>query len=121
MKVAITWETIGPSRFSLYYAARENTKQADQPAYEALKQVRTFEDVNVVVKGRFFHGRVLLLDGQQDVAMQQFNSHNESTPSLALCIKPSDEHRQYLRELIGAGADMSLLDVPVSRRARQTI
>ncbi|KAK1776176.1 hypothetical protein QBC45DRAFT_395466 [Copromyces sp. CBS 386.78] len=110
LKDAITWETIGLSRLSLCYAAQGNTKKAVQSAFEALTLARTFEDLIVVAMGRFFYGRALLLDGQRDAALQQFNSHDGSTPALALCREPSDEHRQYLRELIDAGADMSVTD-----------
>ncbi|KAJ4404927.1 hypothetical protein N0V85_004783 [Neurospora sp. IMI 360204] len=111
LKDAITWETIGLSRLSLCYAARGDAKKAVRAAFEALTLARTFEDVNVVAMGRFFYGRALLLDGQRDAALQQFESYDGGcTPTLALCKEPSDEHRQYLRELIDAGADMSVTD-----------
>ncbi|KAH7635090.1 hypothetical protein B0T09DRAFT_17620 [Sordaria sp. MPI-SDFR-AT-0083] len=110
LKDAITWETIGLSRLSLCHSARGDAKKAVRAAFEALILARTFEDVNVVAMGRFFYGRALLLDGQRDAALQQFNSHDGCTPALAFCKEPSDEHRQYLRELIDAGADMSVTD-----------
>lgn len=110
LKDAITWETIGLSRLSLCHSARGDTKKAVRAAFEALTLARTFEDVTVVAMGRFFYGRALLLDGQRDAALKQFNSNDGSTPALALCKEPSDEHREYLRELIDAGADMSVTD-----------
>ncbi|KAK3397772.1 hypothetical protein B0T20DRAFT_231293 [Sordaria brevicollis] len=110
LKDAITWETIGLSRLSLCYSAQGNAKKAVQSAFEALALARTFEDINVVAIGRFIYGRALLLNGQRDVALQQFNSNDGCTAAIALCKEPSDEHRQYLQELVDAGADLGVTD-----------
>jgi len=64
----------------------------------------------VVAFSYLFYGRALLYDGQRDEALRQFNVSQGCAPVIALCKEPSPEHRQYLRELIAAGADMALVD-----------
>lgn len=110
MKAATTWESIGLSRLSLCYAARGNAKEAITAALESLNTTSSSEDSTVIAMSRFFYGRALLLDGQEEEALKQFNPPRACTPAIALCKEPSEEHRQYLRELVEAGADMDLVD-----------
>ncbi|KAK3991251.1 hypothetical protein QBC44DRAFT_263383 [Cladorrhinum sp. PSN332] len=107
---ATTWESIGHSRLSLCYAAQGKTKQAIDSALKSLHYAIGLEDPVVIAFSRFFYGRALLLDGQRDEAMQQFNPSGTCTPAMALCKEPSAEHRQYLKEVIDAGAEMDLVD-----------
>jgi tetratricopeptide (TPR) repeat protein len=109
-KDATTWESIGLSRLSLCYAARGNAKEAIAVALEALNITSSSEDSTVIAVSRFFYGRALLLDGQREEALRQFNPHKACTPAIAFCKEPSEEHLQYLRELVEAGADMDLVD-----------
>ncbi|EEQ85427.2 uncharacterized protein BDCG_08696 [Blastomyces dermatitidis ER-3] len=109
-KIATTWESIGLSRLSLCYAAKRDAKQAIATSLESLNLSSRSEDSTVVAMSRFFYGRALLLDQQLDEALKQFNPWMTCTPAMALCKEPSEEHRQYLRELVDVGADMDLVD-----------
>jgi len=110
IKDATTWETIGLSRLSLCYAAHGNTKEAITVALESLNITASSEDPTVIAMSRFFYGRALLLDGQRKEALKQFNPLEACTPAIAFCKEPSEEHGQYLRELVEAGADMDFVD-----------
>ena len=110
MKNATTWESVGLSRLSLCYTLRGNTKDAINSASEALKIASTMKDSTVIAASRFFYGRALLLDGKHDEALKQFNPPEACTPAIALCKEPSEEHLQYLGELVEAGSDMDLVD-----------
>jgi tetratricopeptide (TPR) repeat protein len=110
-----TQETVGHARLSLCYAARGMTKQAVSSALASLQLSTNLEatqrDSTLVAFSRFFYGRALLLDGQREEALKQFNPPPPScTPAMAMCKEPSDEHRRYLEELVDAGADMDLVD-----------
>lgn len=133
LRDAITWETIGLSRLSLYYSALGKTKEAVQAARESLERTKGSEDSTVLAMSHFFYGRALLLDGQREEALKNFNMTVEPTtgsarddegtdthggmkgggrctPAMAFCKEPSAEHREYLRQLVDAGADMDLVD-----------
>ncbi|KAM7197775.1 hypothetical protein V8F20_006448 [Naviculisporaceae sp. PSN 640] len=119
LRDAITWETIGLSRLSLYYSAQGKTKEAVKAAWESLERTRGSEDSTVMAMSHFFYGRALLLDGQHEEALRNFNmvdgnpnreKGGRCTPAMALCKEPSAEHRAYLRQLVDAGADMGLVD-----------
>lgn len=117
LREAITWETIGLSRLSLYYTAQGKTSEAVQAAWESLERTKGSEDSTVLALSHFFYGRALLLDGQHDEALKNFNmvdvdgnKGTRCTPAMALCKEPSAEHREYLRQLVDAGADMGLVD-----------
>ena len=110
LKYAITREIIGMSRLSLCYAARGNVRDAVVAAFESLSITRRLEDPTVIAMSRFFYGRALLLDGQRNEALIQFNAPEACTPAIALCKEPSEEHRQYLRDLVEAGVDIDLVD-----------
>jgi hypothetical protein len=108
--LATTWESIGLSRLSLCYAARGNAKEAITVALEALNITSSSEDSTVIAMSSLSYGRALLLDGQREAALKQFNPPKACTPAIALCKEPSEEHPQYLRELVEASADMDLVD-----------
>ncbi|MBE3041214.1 tetratricopeptide repeat protein, partial [Candidatus Bathyarchaeota archaeon] len=107
---AKTWETIGLSRLSLCCAAAGNFKGAVAAAHEAAELTKTSKDSTVIAMSRLFYGLALLKSGRREDAMQQFNAKKGCTPAIALCKEPSEEHREYLRELIGSGADLDLVD-----------
>ncbi|KAK4215231.1 hypothetical protein QBC37DRAFT_128730 [Rhypophila decipiens] len=119
LRETITWETIGFSRLSLYHSAQGKPKESIQCAREALQRTAKSADTTVLAMSRFFLGRALLLDGQKEEALQNFNmldadgsaaSTGRCTPAMAFCKEPSVEHREYLRQLVEAGADMRLVD-----------
>lgn len=110
IRVATTWESIGLSRLSLCYTACGRAKEAITVALKSLHITSCSEDSTVIAMSRFFYGRALLRDGQCEEALKQFNPPTACTPAIALCKEPSEEHRQYLRELVEAGADMDLTD-----------
>ncbi|AEO65533.1 uncharacterized protein THITE_2033176, partial [Thermothielavioides terrestris NRRL 8126] len=112
---AATQEIVGQARLSLCYASQGNTKQAVASALASLRLSSDLEstqrDSTLVAFSRFFYGRALLLDGQRDEALKQFNPPPPAcTPAMAMCKEPSEEHRKYLEELVNAGADMDLVD-----------
>ncbi|PKS12586.1 hypothetical protein jhhlp_000794 [Lomentospora prolificans] len=107
---AHTWEIIGLSRLSLCHSARKDNKAAIETSLKALELTEASKDTTVIAVSRLFYGFALLKDGQRDEALQQFNPPYGCTPAMALCKEPSEEHRQYLHELIDAGADLDLVD-----------
>lgn len=107
---AQTWETIGLSRLSLCRAAGGNFGGAVTAAYEAANLTKTSKDSTVIAMSRLFYGLALLRNGQRGEAIRQFNTKEGCTPAIALCKEPSEEHREYLRELVESGADMDLVD-----------
>jgi tetratricopeptide (TPR) repeat protein len=110
IKQATAWEIIGLARLSLCYTANGNAREAITSALEALNLAHDLEDSTVLALSLFFYGRALMRDGQRERALEQFNPSKACTPAIALCKEPSKEHRQYLRELVEAGADMDLVD-----------
>jgi tetratricopeptide (TPR) repeat protein len=101
---------IGLSRLSLCHSALNET--ADAVCMAKSCQDLTFEWGRTGDKAfsRFWYGRALLLDGQHQAALEQFNPSDGFTPLSAFCKEPSDEHRGYIKEMIAAGADLQLRD-----------
>ncbi|KAJ5015267.1 hypothetical protein K4K57_000404 [Colletotrichum sp. SAR 10_99] len=67
-------------------------------------------DTTVRAISRFFYGRALLLEGRRKEALGLFNNPGTCTSAIAFAKEPSEEHRGYLRELVGVGADMEIVD-----------
>ncbi|KAM0325900.1 hypothetical protein ACHAQA_007203 [Verticillium albo-atrum] len=109
-QLAVTWESIGQSRLSLCYTEQGNTQEAVDAAHAALRLAHMLEDPTVIALSRFFYGRALLSQGNEEEATTQFNLPSACSCAIALCKEPSDEYYQYLRELVDAGADMDLVD-----------
>lgn len=110
IKDATTWESIGLSRLSVCYAARGNAKEAMTVALESVNITSSSEDCTVIALSRYFYGHALLLAGQRGEAVKHFNLPERCTTAIALCKEPSDEHRQHLREVVEAGAEIDLID-----------
>ncbi|KAK4038066.1 hypothetical protein C8A01DRAFT_38026 [Parachaetomium inaequale] len=122
---ASAWEALAEGRLSLCYtlladmdASRREAmmEKADQAARQAICYSRHL-DGSVLPMSQFFYGRVLLRRGKKELALQQFNPKSDwawnwgvTTPAMAMCKEPSEEHRGYLREIIDAGADLDILD-----------
>ncbi|KAG8530500.1 uncharacterized protein KY384_005003 [Bacidia gigantensis] len=107
---ARTREVIGLSRLSLCYAAQGNRHDAINAARDSLNVAQRLDDSTVIAMSRFFFGRALLQDGRETEAIEQFNFPGGCTPAVALCREPSEEHRQYLLELVRAGVDLEVAD-----------
>jgi hypothetical protein len=121
------WEALAEGRLSLCYTLladmdemetrrEELMDKADQAARQAVCYSRHLEG-SVLPMSQFFYGRVLLRRGKKDLALQQFNPKSNwawnwgvTTPAMAMCKEPSEEHHGYLREIIDAGADLDILD-----------
>jgi tetratricopeptide (TPR) repeat protein len=110
LELASRWEAIGLGRLSLCYAEKGNVDQSIKAALDALNLQLSQNDPTKIAFARYFYGHALLLAGRNDEARAQFNPHNTCTPTIALCKEPSDEHREYIKEMIHAGADMELRD-----------
>jgi tetratricopeptide (TPR) repeat protein len=104
------WEAIALARLSLCYTSRGQLDNAIKVALEALHLTYRQQDSSKTAFSRFFYGRALLLAGRTEEALKQFNTPNTCTPVIALCREPSDEHREYIKEMISAGADLELRD-----------
>lgn len=103
-------EAIGLARLSLCHSAKGETKEAISTSLESLEVTFSQTDTTKIAFSRYFYGRALLLNGQKEEALAQFNPVNACTPIIALCKEPSDEHREYIKEMIEAGADLDLTD-----------
>lgn len=107
-------EAIGLSRLSLCYSSRGQHEEAIASALSAVEletKEKPFSDPSVEAIGRFFYGRALDRAGQHEAALEQFDLPKECSPAVAFAKEPSDEHCQYLRELLNAGAEMDRTDV----------
>jgi tetratricopeptide (TPR) repeat protein len=111
VQTAIAHEAIAFARLSLCYTAQEDTKKAIEAASECQKLSLQSGDPSKLAFSRLFLGRALLLNGQKDDALSQFNPSDGNTPVAVLSKEPSEEHRGYIREMINAGADLTLRDV----------
>lgn len=111
-KQVTAWEIIGLARLSLCYTANGNIREAIATALEGLNlaNAHSLGDPTVLALSRFFYGRALMRDGQLGQALEQFNQREACLSAIALCKEPSEENRQYLRELVEAGVDMDLVD-----------
>jgi tetratricopeptide (TPR) repeat protein len=107
---ASVWEAIALARLSLCFTEKGDSEQAIRTSLESLEITQTQKDPTKTAFSRFFYGRALLAGGQTKEALAQFNPINTCTPTIALCKEPSSEHREYIREMIRAGADMELRD-----------
>ncbi|KIW62184.1 hypothetical protein PV04_10382 [Phialophora macrospora] len=110
LKHASVWESVGLNRLSLCYTALGNTREGGRVAKEAQQIKIEPEDLTVTAMSHFFYGRALLQDGQRVAAMEHFSPSVACTPAIALCKEPSEENRQYLRELVDVGVDMEHVD-----------
>jgi tetratricopeptide (TPR) repeat protein len=135
---AISWECLAYGRLSLCYAAlgsfdgkpRTRKKLFRKAGKLSSKAVRMAGCMfatgsSVLPMCQFFRGHVFLMQGQKQLALEQFNRgrlrqnlysmHCRDrdwgiTAAMALCKEPSREHRNYLREVVDIGADLGVSD-----------
>jgi tetratricopeptide (TPR) repeat protein len=115
-----TWEAIGVSRLTLSYLADGRSSEAVRHGEQAVAMTKdaAWADPTVRAMSRFFHGHALLKDERVDEARKEFdfpqsmtpNAVGVCTPVIALCKELSAEHRQYLREVIDQGVDLTSFD-----------
>ena len=109
-KSSIKREFIGLSRLSLCYTAQNDLAKAQAAALQSLNLTYELDDPTDMAMSHFFYGRTLLRGGNKEEAVNNFNSSDRCSPAVMLCQEPSEEHREYLQELISAGGDIDLAD-----------
>lgn len=103
-------ESFGLSRLSACYAALGNAEEAITVALECVNIASSSENSTLMGVSRYFYGHALLLAGQHEEAVRQFNLPEACTAAIALCREPSEEHRGHLREVVKAGGEIDLVD-----------
>ncbi|KAI1340063.1 hypothetical protein F5Y15DRAFT_62956 [Xylariaceae sp. FL0016] len=106
----LTWELVGCSRLSLCYLACSEPDKALQIAMQGFEASKASHDPTAVAITRYFLGKALLHKGENEKALAQFNPIGVCTPAIAFCKEASEEHLEYLEELIANGADLDLID-----------
>jgi tetratricopeptide (TPR) repeat protein len=106
----VTLEAIGQGRLALCYMAKQDHEQAIRTAQKNYELMYMQHDSTKKGFAKVFLGRALLAAGRKDDALALFNTPLDCPPIIALCKEISAEHRQYIIELIAAGADLQLRD-----------
>ena len=107
---ALLWEAIAFARLSLCYTEQGEVNKAINAASQALRITEAQGESTKTAFSRFFYGRTLLQGGRLEEARAQFNPPDACTPIIAMCKEPSEEHRQYIQQMIEAGGDLELRD-----------
>jgi tetratricopeptide (TPR) repeat protein len=106
----VVLEAIGHGRISLCYIAQGSYQKAIDAAQRNFDLMQLQGDATKRGFASAFLGRTLLLVGRKVEALALFNTSYGCPPIVALCREISDEHRQYIVEMIEAGADLTLQD-----------
>jgi tetratricopeptide (TPR) repeat protein len=106
----VALEAIGQGRLSLCYLAKGDFEKAVSTARNNYDLMFLQNDTTKQGFARAFLGRTLLLAGHRDEALALFNPVDGCPPVIALCKEISAEHRQYIIEIIAAGANLKLRD-----------
>ena len=106
----VVLEAIGHSRLSLCYITKGDYEKAVQIAQKNYDLTCMQHDATKIGFAKAFLGRALLFAGRKDEALALFNAPRGCSPIIALCKEISGEHRQYIIEMINAGADLKLRD-----------
>ncbi|KXT12511.1 hypothetical protein AC579_10349 [Pseudocercospora musae] len=85
-------------------------RQAVIDRLRILLQSHALSDSEEVVEWRYLYGRALLLNGDCEDALAQFNHFDGTTPAIAFSRVPSEQNRERLRYLTTAGADFERVD-----------
>ncbi|KAF4832580.1 hypothetical protein CGCSCA4_v013595 [Colletotrichum siamense] len=109
-QTATAHEAIAFHRLSLCYTVQGHLDKAIGAACDGQKLAIQSGDPSKIAFSRLYYGRALLLDGQKEEALAQFNPSDGYTPVAALSKEPCEEYRGYIREMIDAGADLTLRD-----------
>jgi tetratricopeptide (TPR) repeat protein len=106
----VVLEAIGTGRLSLCYMARGDHHQSVRWAKRNYDLMKLQHDASKIGFSRAFLGRALLSAGRLDEAVAVINEAGACSPVISLCNEISGEHRQYIIDLINAGADLKLRD-----------
>ncbi|KAJ4985129.1 hypothetical protein SVAN01_09356 [Stagonosporopsis vannaccii] len=106
----VVLEAIGSGRLSLCYIAKGDHEESVRWAEKNYHLTCLQHDATKTGFARAFLGRALLFAGRRDEALAVINAPGGCSPVIALCNEISGEHRQYINDLIGAGADLKLRD-----------
>ena len=106
----VVLEAVGTGRLSLCYMAKGDHDQSVRWAKRNYDLMKLQHDASKVGFSRAFLGRALLSAGRRDEAVAVINEAGACSPVISLCNEISGEHRQYIIELINAGADLKLRD-----------
>ncbi|KAJ0358361.1 hypothetical protein COL26b_014498 [Colletotrichum chrysophilum] len=109
-QTATAHEAIAFARLSLCYTMQGHLDKAIGAAWDCQKLAIQSGDPSKIAFSRLFYGRALLLNGQKEESLAQFNPSDGYTPVAALSKEPCEEYRGYIREMIDAGADLTLRD-----------
>lgn len=107
---ATAHEAIAFHCLSLCYTVQGHLDKAIGAAWDGQKLAVQSSDPSKIAFSRLYYGRALLLDGQKEKALAQVNPSDGYTPVAALSEEPCEEYRGYIREMIDAGADLTLRD-----------
>ncbi|KAK2773511.1 hypothetical protein CKAH01_13551 [Colletotrichum kahawae] len=110
IQTATAHEAIAFARLSLCYTVQGHLDKAIGAAWDCQKLAIQSGDPSKIAFSRLSYGRALLLNGQKEEALAQFNPSDGYTPIAALSKEPCEEYRGYIREMIDAGADLTLRD-----------
>ncbi|KAI0204006.1 hypothetical protein F4808DRAFT_366306 [Astrocystis sublimbata] len=103
-------EAIGLGRLCLCYQQLGDFEQAVSIAFESLQVQSTTRDPSKIGLARGFYGLALLAAGRPEEAVSQFNIPDMCSPIVSMAKEPSNEHREYIRTMVKAGADREMRD-----------
>jgi tetratricopeptide (TPR) repeat protein len=106
----VVLEAVGTGRLSLCYMAKGDHDQSVRWAKRNYDLMQLQHDASKIGFSRAFLGRALLFAGRRDEAVAVINEAGACSPVISLCNEISGEHRQYIIDLINAGADLKLRD-----------
>lgn len=106
----LTWALVGYSRLALCHIACGKPEEALLVAKKGLEASKASPDPTAVAFTRFFLGKAFLSNRQKEEALTQFDPVDPCTPAMAFCKEASEEHLDYLQQLIDNGADLDRVD-----------
>jgi hypothetical protein len=106
----VVLEAIGSGRLSLCYIAKGNHEESVRWAQKNYDLTCLQHDATKTGFAKAFLGRALLFAGRRVEAVAVINAPGGCPPVIALGNEISGEHRQYITDLINAGADLKLRD-----------
>lgn len=103
-------ESTAYAYLSLGHAVRGEVQESVSTALQSQRLALDSRDKARLAFSRLVYGRALLLAGRRDEALRQFNPPDGYSPLAALAKEESEEHVQYMGEMVEAGADVMLRD-----------
>ena len=106
----VLFQAIGAGRLSLCYMAKGDHDQSVQWAKRNYELIKLQHDTSKIEFSRAFLGRALISAGRRDEVVAVINEASACSPVISLCNEISGEHRQFIMDLIDAGANLKLRD-----------